>query len=324
MVVLTNHGEKEHIFSPTIEVFRITLSFMTSLIRLPTLYLSHGGGPMHALDNTGRMFSAIDKNSKSADFLRSLPQRIAEYSPISAIKAIVIISGHWEESEFTVGYQSSGTSLIYDYYGFDREAYAPYLTYPVPTDLAVADRVFGLLQQAGIPARKMNRGFDHGTFMPLLLAFPEAKIPVVQVSMKAGLDPTEHFRLGEILQPLREEGILIIGSGSLTHNRQLFDISGKKDRRAAKFTESIYQELTSIHTQEDYEALIRALSSSVEANKKFPYLSLMHPTMDHFTPLLVAVGAGVTASSRTQVVRSHRLYSEIACAALSLDTYLFE
>ncbi len=301
---------------------------MSGVIRLPTLFLSHGGGPAHALDNRGTPFAVIDKNSPSAHFLRSLPRKIEEYAPMSGVRAILIITAHWEESEFTVDYQNKGpTKLVYDYYGFDRKAYAPYLTYPVPTDLIVADRVFQLLQQNNIPARKQNRGFDHGTFMPMLISFPEAKIPVVQLSLKAGLDPAEHFRVGESLRPLREEGVLIIGSGSATHNLGAMDFSGRTDARAHTFLSALYTSLTSIKTEEDYQQFKQTFLNSSELNRKLPHFNLMHPRTEHFTPLLVAVAAGMNpavSASNGIVFQPHRIYNEVVAGSLGLDSYLFQ
>eukprot|EP01040_Poterioochromonas_malhamensis_P010209 gene10209-11105_t len=299
---------------------------MASLLRLPTLFLSHGIGPAHALDYRGTRFSVADKNSPSADFLRSLPQRLEEYAPISAIKAILVVTSHWEEREFAVDYQDSGpTKLVYDYYDFDRRAYAPHLTYPAPTDLRVADRAFQLLQAAGVPAKKMNRGFDHGTFMPLLVSFPEAKIPVVQLSLKEGLDPAEHFRLGEILRPLREEGVLIIGSGSFTlGNRELSPSEG--ERKAKEFVDHLHNALISIRSAEDYQRFKQIFFSRAETNKAFPHFDLMHSRTEHFVPLLVALAAGVNfvPEGEGAVVNTNRLYTEMAAGTLAMDCYLFQ
>eukprot|EP01040_Poterioochromonas_malhamensis_P010208 gene10208-11103_t len=300
---------------------------MAALVPLPTLFLSHGAGPAHALDYGGSRFSAVDKNSASADFLRSLPQRLEEYAPLNAIKAILVVTAHWEEPEFAVDYQDSGpTKLVYDYYGFDRKAYAPYLTYPAPTDLRVADRAFQLLQAAGIPAKKVNRGFDHGTFMPLLVSFPEAKIPVVQLSLKEGLDSAEHFRLGEILRPLREEGVLIIGSGSFTHSNGGMSQGPEGVRKAKEFMDHLHNALISIRSAEDYQRFKQIFLSPAETNKAFPHFDLMHSRTEHFVPLLVALAAGVNFVSEGEgaVVNTNRLYTELAAGTLALDAYLFQ
>lgn len=185
-----------------------------SIRRLPVMFLSHGGGPAHLLDFTGSAFAPIDRNSKSADFMRSLSQVVNEHaSEENPVQCILVVSGHWEEPNFTVDYQIKSTKLVYDYYGFPEESYAPQLTYPVKTNLKVANKVVSLLQKANIPVEKADRGFDHGVFIPLKVAYPDANIPVVQLSLKSNLNVADHIRLGEVLQPLRDQGVLIIGSG---------------------------------------------------------------------------------------------------------------
>ena len=131
-------------------------------------------------------------------------------------KAVVVISGHWEAEDFTV---TSGAHppLIYDYSGFPPQTYA--LEYPAPGSPALAERIVGLLGQAGIPARSdAQRGFDHGVFIPCKVIYPQADVPIVQLSLKAGLDPATHRKAGRALAPLRKEGVLIAGSGMSYHN----------------------------------------------------------------------------------------------------------
>ena len=315
---------------------------MLSHNTLPVLFLSHGGGPAHALDFGSSPFSVIDKNSKSASFLRNLPKTLEKYTSLSVIRCILVVTAHWEEKEFTVDYQTGPeTKLVYDYYGFPRESYAPYLTYPVPTDLAIADRIFNLLRSHGLPAAKKDRGFDHGTFMPLKIAFPEARIPVVQLSLKSNLDARDHFRLGEILRPLRKEGVLIIGSGQITHNLGAFGDPDSIDTRTKQFTDFIYNQLTSIRSTSDYDNLKKLFA---EETNKIPFYAFSHPRAEHFVPLYVAMAAGVneidqviptnevspsgtTISSETtekKILEANRIYSEIVMGSMSIDSYLFQ
>jgi len=136
-------------------------------------------------------------------------------------KAIVVISAHWEETNPTV-VAAADPGLLYDYYGFPDYTYAPHLTYPVKGDPALAARIMSLLEGAGLhPGSTTKRGFDHGVFIPLKLIFPQADIPVVQVSLMNSLDPARHVELGRALAPLRREGVLIVSSGSLTHNMRV-------------------------------------------------------------------------------------------------------
>eukprot|EP01031_Cornospumella_fuschlensis_P036704 gene36704-44525_t len=288
---------------------------------LPVLFLSHGGGPAHLLDFGGTPFSAMDKNSRSADFMRNLSQVVKAHSSTTDIKCILVVSAHWEENSFTVDYQPSGTKLIYDYYGFPDESYAPHLTYPVPTDLAVADRVAALLQQGGIVSKKANRGFDHGTFIPLKVAYPAATIPVVQLSLKRNLDLAEHVRVGELLQPLRKEGVLIIGSGQITHNLSAMRSSpnnGAIDPKVSAFTDYVnnFLEATSTGNYAEQKVRFAAMPSTA------PHYAFNHPRDEHFVPLAVAFGAafGSTEAVETKAIR---VYHEIVLGNMAVDSYLF-
>ena len=164
----------------------ILLAKIMAIRRLPTLFLSHGGGPAFFMDSkTSGPFAAMGKGSPACQFYASLGQMI----PDEQIRAILVISAHWEEAEFTVTYHDGPQPppLTYDYYGFPTDMYAPHMVYPARTDLKVADRVIELLTAASIPCRKDHkRGFDHGVFIPLKASFEDARFPVVQLSLKSG------------------------------------------------------------------------------------------------------------------------------------------
>ncbi|MFN3362002.1 MAG: hypothetical protein ACK421_11345, partial [Pseudanabaenaceae cyanobacterium] len=158
----------------------------------------------------------------------------------------------------------------YDYYGFPDEAYAPHTTYPVKTDLAVADRVIAQIEAASHGkwrVAKKERGFDHGVFIPLKVAFPEANIPVVQLSLKEGLSMREHIQLGEYLRPLRSEGVLIVTSGQITHNLRMMRSGDPnvKDPKSVEFCEYICRLLEST-TPENYEEHKRRLVNAELVN----------------------------------------------------------
>jgi aromatic ring-opening dioxygenase catalytic subunit (LigB family) len=215
--------------------------------------------------------------------------------------------------------------LIYDYYGFPENTYAPYFTYEAPTNLRVADRIAELLSQSGIPCEKIDRGFDHGVFIPLKLAFPDASVPIVQLSLKSNLDPAQHIALGEALKPLRSEGVLIITSGQATHNLQeLFqrrsassDLN-RPEKWAVDFTDWLQMTLESLQTdnKEDIkESLIHFLSIA-------PGASRCHPRTEHIIPLFVAFGA----AGNDEIVdrpQCRRLYQQIVMGSMSLDCYIF-
>ena len=135
-------------------------------------------------------------------------------------KALLVISGHWEEDVPTV-LASPKPPLYYDYYGFPKHTYE--LAWPAPGSPELAARVRALLEAAGIASKSDDkRGFDHGVFVPLKVAFPDAAIPTVQLSLEHGLDPKEHLAIGRALAPLRDEGVLIVGSGMSYHNMRGF------------------------------------------------------------------------------------------------------
>lgn len=237
---------------------------------LPTLFIPHGGGPCFFMDWPGdpRMWDRM------ADYLRTTGRQLRP-------KAILIISGHWEADAFTVG-ANPQPPLIYDYYGFPEHTYA--LRYDAPGSPALAQRVHDLLRDAGLPAAIDNeRGWDHGVFIPLKVMYPDAAIPVVQLSMKKGLDPAEHLRAGTALQTLRDEGVLIIGSGMSFHNMRGFspafrDASEQFDDWLADMAK---------RDEDERNALLQDWQSAPHARQVQP-----HP--DHLLPLMVAAGAAGT------------------------------
>ena len=148
---------------------------------------------------------------KTQKFLKGLSASLP-----AAPKAILAVSGHWEEQGFTAS-AAGEPKLIFDYSGFPEHTYR--LTWPAPGDPKLAERVVRMLQAAGLPAGvNASRGFDHGVFVPLKVAFPEAKIPVVTLSLTESLDAALHLAAGHALAPLRDEGVLIVGSGMSFHN----------------------------------------------------------------------------------------------------------
>ena len=174
--------------------------------RLPTYFISHGGGPWPYMK--AEMGGAYDRLEAS---LQQMPKQIG-----TTPKAVLMISGHWEEREFTV-MATKQPPMIYDYSGFPEHTY--HVRYAAPGSPATAERVRGLLEGAGIAVRvDTERGFDHGTFSPLAVIYPDADVPVLQLSLKVGYDPAQHIFAGRALAPLRDEGVLIVGSGLSYHN----------------------------------------------------------------------------------------------------------
>lgn len=218
-----------------------------------------------------------------AEFLEGFSQTLPRQPA-----AILLISGHWCEPQFSI---TSGErpGLIYDYHGFPPHTYR--LRYPAPGDPALAARVATLLGQAGIAAREEpRRGFDHGVFIPLKLMFPEANIPVVQLSLRHSLDPQEHLDAGKALAPLRDEGVLIVGSGMSFHNMR-----GYGDVRFGPIADAFDSWLT-----EAVEAEPSRRSLMLKDWMQAPSAALCHPAggEEHLVPLLVAAGTAGGSNGR--------------------------
>ena len=243
---------------------------------LPSLFISHGS-PMLALTET-----------PAHDFLRGLGQRLRP-------KAVVVVSAHWASRQLLVS-TSAYPETIHDFGGFPRELFE--CQYPAPGEPELALRL----------ARELNavpteRGLDHGAWVPLSLMFPQAEVPVVSLSLPVQWSNAELAALGERLAALRDENILVIGSGSLTHN--LYEMQARDAAMPAwvgEFTDWIEARLA----EDDREALL-AWESAPKAREN-------HPTPEHFQPLLVAMGAGGQAE---------RLHHSVEHGVLAMDVYAF-
>jgi aromatic ring-opening dioxygenase catalytic subunit (LigB family) len=212
--------------------------------------------------------------AKTAAEFGGLPQLLPERP-----KAVLVISGHWEADAFTVS-TSAHPPMVYDYYGFPEHTY--HITYPAPGQPKLAAEVKALLARAGFDCREdPKQGFDHGTFVPLGLMYPNADMPIVLLSLKSSYDAAEHVKVGEAIASLRDEGILIVGSGLTYHNMRGF---GRAESKPVSY---------------DFEAYLNEAISADAARRnamlvdweKAPSARLAHPREDHLLPLMVAAGA---------------------------------
>lgn len=248
--------------------------------RLPTYFISHGGGPWPWLEGEYRQQYARLEAS-----LRDIAREL-EAKP----RAVLVISGHWEEDRFTVQ-SGERPGMIYDYGGFPPHTYQ--IRYEAAGSPALAGRVRELLGGAGIPAAlDAGRGYDHGTYTPLYAMYPEADVPVVQLSLRHGYDPAEHLAVGRALAPLREEGVLIVASGLSWHNLRMFG-------PAARAPSAAFDGWLSAALESPPVERVAKLAAWADA----PAARLAHPQEDHFIPLMVAVGAA-------ERERAHRVYHE--------------
>ncbi len=237
--------------------------------KLPTYFISHGGGPWPWMKREwGGMMDPLESS------LQAITRELG-----GKPKAVLVISGHWEAPEFTVQ-GSPSPPMVYDYTGFPPHTYQ--VKYAAPGSPALATRVQALLAQAGIPVRRDDqRGYDHGTFTPLVAMYPEADVPVVQLSLKAGYDPAAHLAVGRALAPLRDEGVLILGSGLSYHNLRRMGPEALDVSRA--FDQWLQQALIQSGPGERVSKLLHWSEA--------PAARLAHPEEDHLVPLMVAVGA---------------------------------
>ena len=250
--------------------------------KLPTLFVSHGS-PM----------LAVDERQPAHGFLKNLG------GTLPRPEVILVISAHWESATPRV---TGGVHLdtIHDFYGFPEPLYE--LRYPVAGDHALAKDV---ARQIGPPASvDLVRGLDHGAWVPLLLMYPEHDIPVLQLSLQTPLGPAHHLTIGEALKPLRERGVLILGSGGATHNlREFFHPSGDH-KPYEDFSKWLHDTLT----RGDREALL-------DYRQLAPQAARSHPTEEHFLPLFTALGAGGPKARRL-----HHSFDRTLC----MDAYIFE
>ncbi|MEB3298369.1 MAG: class III extradiol ring-cleavage dioxygenase [Candidatus Sericytochromatia bacterium] len=237
------------------------------MTKLPTWFLSHGGGPWPWVPGLDEAHAGL-----RAALVRTSRQ------VAGSVRAVLVVTAHWEEQVFTVG-SGARPGMIYDYGGFPPHTYQ--LRYDAPGMPDLAERVADLLEGEGLRARlDPDRGYDHGTFVPLAVMWPEADVPVVQMSLRTDLDPEAHLQAGRALAPLREEGILILGSGLSTHNLSLRGAAG---RVPSKQFDGWLQEVVTGPPDRRDERLCNWHDA--------PSARASHPREDHLLPLMVVTGA---------------------------------
>ncbi len=218
---------------------------------------------------------------RMAEWLRHVPELVG-----STPQAVLVISGHWEEEPLAVT-SNPAPPLLYDYYGFPEHTYQ--LKYPAPGSPALAESVSELLVEAGFPVKKDPvRGFDHGVFIPFKLIYPHASIPIVQLSLRKGLNADDHIRIGRALVPLRREGVLIVGSGMSFHNLRAFGPA------AGLVSDQFNEWLTNAVCAPDPQRR----DDSLVGRKQAPGARLAHPREEHLLPLMVGAGASGNEQGR--------------------------
>ena len=260
------------------------------MTRLPTLFISHGS-PMLAI-----------QDSPAHQFLRHLGQTVPRP------KAILVASAHWESMGAPAVSTVAHPDTIHDFGGFPRALFE--IAYPAPGAPETAAHVAVLLEQGGYTVKvSATRGLDHGAWVPLRLMYPDADIPVTQVSIVRDATPAAHLRLGQALASLRDEGVLVIGSGSLTHN--LSEFRGQPvDTVAPAWVRDFGVWMHERLAQGDTASLL-------DYRKQAPHAVRNHPTDEHLSPLFVAMGAAGDKASAT------RLHDSFEYGVLAMDVYAF-
>ena len=242
---------------------------MTQL-RLPTYFLSHGGGPWPWLKaERGAMYDQLEAS------LRDVRREVGQV-PL----AVLMISAHWETDRFLVS-SSAKPPMFYDYGGFPQHTY--HIRYDAPGDPALAQTVSAMLELGGVSSGlDPRRGFDHGTFSLMYPIYPDADMPLVQLSINANYDPAEHIKVGKLLAPLRDEGVLIIGSGFSFHDTRAMR-NGTAAETSATFDRWLNETLVTPDFDDRRQRLLHWSGA--------PAARAAHPREDHLLPLMVAVGA---------------------------------
>lgn len=257
---------------------------------LPTYFISHGGGPWPWLPDWRQMLRNLEVS------LADMPRQIGQKP-----KAVLMVSGHWETPDFGV-MSAAKPPMVYDYSGFPPETYK--IVYPAPGAPELAKRTADLIKAAGLPTHMDGEiGFDHGTFVPMYVMWPDASVPTYQVSLKHGYDPEAHFKLGRALAPLRDEGVLIVGSGLSFHNLRLLG-------PAARAPSTAFDSWLSNTLAEAPEKRTQDLLHWEAA----PSARICHPQEDHFVPLMVALGAAEKEKA-TRVYHDQGLFGGVTASS---------
>lgn len=261
-------------------------------MRTPSLFVSHGA-PNLVIDTL-----------PATEFLK------AYGSTLDTPRAIVVVSAHFEAEQPLVSSDPT-PGMIYDFGGFEPELRE--LIYPAPGEPELAERIVRMLRQAGLDAKAThNRGYDHGTWVPLMLLFPDAKVPVVQLSVSPEKSPEHHYKLGEALRVLGDEDILIIGSGSLTHNLHAFFRGGYE--KSATPPDWVEEFAAWMHDR----VAAGAIDELLDYRSRAPFAVENHPTDEHLLPFFVAAGASLSGGSAGE-----RVHTSSAFGVLAMDAYTF-
>ncbi|MDB1124009.1 DODA-type extradiol aromatic ring-opening family dioxygenase [Vibrio algarum] len=262
---------------------------MTNITKSPVLFVSHGS-PMMAVEK-----------STTSEFLQKLGKEL----PIPT--AIVVFSAHLDRASDIIITSGTNPKTVHDFYGFPPQLYA--VNYPASGDPTLAKQIANKFVKADlVPTLSDDQGWDHGVWIPLRLMFPKANVPVVQISINSELGAEKNFQYGEIISDLRDQGVLIVGSGGISHNlRELFNPQPTQNRTEMvnEFTGWVHDKLQA-----------RDIESLLNYEHEAPHARFNHPTQEHFLPLIAALGS-------SDLIYVERVHQDIENDVLAMDAYLF-
>ena len=260
---------------------------------LPSYFISHGGGPWPWMPDMANEYRQLRES------LQGISRQLGQKP-----RAVLVVSAHWEADSYTV-MSAQRPGMLYDYYGFPEHTYK--VIYPSIGDPKLAKQLVEMICAAGLPAAlDGQRGYDHGTFVPLQLMYPESDLPLLQLSIRSHYDVAEHLSLGRVLAPLRQQGVLIIGSGLSYHNLAKLNPSAREP--SAEFDAWLDKVMALPGQQRSDELLSWELA---------PAARICHPREDHLVPLFVALG------SAEDEVASRIYHQSDFFGAISVSSYRF-
>lgn len=259
----------------------------------PVFFLPHGGGPLPLMDDPS--------HQPIIDLLKQVSTRWEKP------KAVLVISAHWEAEQPTI-LADTDPGLYFDYYGFPAQTYE--YRYPTQNPESWQQSIASAFDDAGLAFRtEAGRGYDHGVFVPMKLIYPEADLPVLQVSLVKGLDPQAHLALGRALAPLRDQGVLIIGSGFSFHNMRAYNFQGgASSPQSEAFHQWLVEQLT------DTELSPQQRQQRLAAWTEAPHARFCHPREEHLLPLHVCLGAA--QGEPAEIIFDQAMLGQRAIAAL--------
>lgn len=266
----------------------------------PSLYLNHGGGPYPVL--------GVKDDLEIAQALKS----VKDYVDLRKLKAIIIVTAHWEEDIVSIG-SGKNHSMLYDYYNFPPKSYT--FQYNAPGDAALASSIQESLKAEGIESKLDDqRGWDHGVFIPMMLIHPEADIPIIPISILASQDADAHYKLGEILYKYRKDGVAIFGSGMSYHNMAEFRKTNKVNNGVIVNEEfdSFLDEACGIADNERRKEKFVNWQTAPGALESHP----LHQA-DHLMPLIVNAGAGGSKPAE-------KIFSSVYIKKFKLSGYIWK